>query len=129
MTRLALMIQVSGKQRDGFTLGKLYVDDAQIMPKCFPDGELRAVWCGLPKAKDREAGLRETGETVGKVKGAGLNTLLIWTESVYIAALDRAAIQQASHVPPGMRWARRFRPPNSRGFRSTCGIRRGFTRR
>lgn len=95
VTRMALLIQVSGKQRDGFTLGKLYVDDAQIMPKCFPDGELRAIWCGLPKAKEREAGLREIGETVGKLKRAGLNTLLIWTESVYIAALDHVEFQQA----------------------------------
>ncbi|NLF68802.1 MAG: family 10 glycosylhydrolase [Candidatus Anammoximicrobium sp.] len=95
VTRMVLMIQVTGKQSDGCTLGKLYVDDAQIIPKHFPDGELRAVWCGLPKAKEREAGLREIGETVRRVKQAGLNTLFIWTETLYLAALDQVELQQA----------------------------------
>ena len=65
------------------------------MPKCFLDGELRAIWCGLPKAKESVSPAPRNGETVGKVKGAGLNTLLIWTESVDTAA-HCAEFKQAS---------------------------------
>jgi uncharacterized lipoprotein YddW (UPF0748 family) len=93
--RFALLIQTSGKPQDGYTLGKLYVDDAAIVPKVYPGGELRGIWCGLPKAQTREEGLPEIRDTLDKLKAAGLNTLLVWTESRYLAALDRPELQQA----------------------------------
>lgn len=91
----ALMINTGGCQSVGFRLGKLYVDDAEIVPKRYPDGQLRAIWCGLPKAKDREQGLKEIDQNLDRLKACGLNTLLAWTESLYIAALDRAELRQA----------------------------------
>ena len=91
----ALMIHASGKQRDGFTLGKLYVDDAEIKAKGYPDGELRGIWCGLPKAQKREEGLREIQETLDRLKASGFNTLFVWTSSLYLAALDRPQLQEA----------------------------------
>ena len=36
--------RLSGHEGKGFRLGKLYVDDAQIVAKEFPNGELRGVW-------------------------------------------------------------------------------------
>lgn len=93
--RFALMIHASGKQRDGFTLGKLYMDDAQITAKGYPDGELRAVWCGLPKAQKREEGLREIRANLDKLKASGFNTLFVWTPSLYLAALDRPELRAA----------------------------------
>jgi len=89
----ALMIHTGGKEKEGFALGRLYVDDARIVPKVFPDGELRAVWWGWPKSADREEGLREIDQSVEKLQAAGFNTLFVSARSLYIAALDRPELQ------------------------------------
>ena len=79
--RFVVMIQVSGKQDAGFSLGKLYVDDAEILPHNYPDGELRAVWRGLPKATERDAARREIATSLDQVQSAGLNAIFVWTQS------------------------------------------------
>jgi len=91
-----LMINVGGRESEGFRLGKLYVDDVEITAKTFPDGQLRGLWCAMPKADNREQGLREIASTLDKVKACGLNSLMVWTESLYIAALDRPELRQAN---------------------------------
>lgn len=93
--RFTLMIHASGSEKTGFTLGKLYVDDAEIAPKMFPGGELRAMWCSLPKAKERAEGMRQMAELLDKPKDAGINTLFVWTTSLYVAAVDRRELQSA----------------------------------
>jgi uncharacterized lipoprotein YddW (UPF0748 family) len=95
------MIHVSGRPSDGFPLGKLHVDDAEIVPKAYPEGQLRAIWCGLPKAKQRAQGLQEIRENLDRLKACGLNTLFVWTESLYIAALDRPELRRSD---PGAGW-------------------------
>lgn len=90
----ALMINAVGKEKEGYTLGKLFVDDVEIMPKTYPDGQLRAVWCGWVKAADREQGLREIDKSLDRLKAAGFNTLFVFVPSLYIAALDNSELQQ-----------------------------------
>ncbi len=90
----ALMINAAGKEKDGFTLGKLFVDDVEIIPKTYPDGQLRAIWCGWVQAADRKEGLREIEESLDRVKATGFNTLFVFVPSLYIAALDRAELQK-----------------------------------
>ncbi len=97
----AMTINVGGKQSSGFRLGKLYVDDAEIQPKAFPDGRLRGLWCALPKSTDREQGLREVTSTLDRLKACGLNTLFVWTVSLHVAALDRPELRQAD---PQSQW-------------------------
>jgi uncharacterized lipoprotein YddW (UPF0748 family) len=99
--RFVVMIQVSGKQDAGFSLGKLYVDDAEILPHNYPDGELRAVWCAFPKANDRDAAGREMATSLDRLKSAGLNAIFVWTQSRYLAALDRPELQK---FEPQARW-------------------------
>ena len=91
----ALMIHTSGKQSEGFRLGKLYVDDGSVVAKAYPDGQLRAIWCGLPKAKEREPGVREIAAILDRLKATGLNALFVWTESLYLAALERPDLRSA----------------------------------
>lgn len=93
VTRFALLIQASGKQNEGYRLGKLYVDDAEILPKRFPDGELRAIWCTLPKARDRQAGMQEMETALDRLRDSGFNTLFALTSSSYLAALDRPELR------------------------------------
>ncbi len=94
----ALMIHASGKESDGFRLGKLFVDDASIVAKVFPDGQLRGIWCGLPKAKEREEGRKEIAARLEKLKASGFNTMFVWTTSLYLAALERPELRAAD--PP-----------------------------
>jgi hypothetical protein len=90
----ALMIQTGGQEKDGFRMGRLYIDDAEVGSKAFPDGQMRAIWCALPKATNREQGSREVAGTLDKLKACGLNTLFVWTESLYIATLNRPGLPQ-----------------------------------
>jgi uncharacterized lipoprotein YddW (UPF0748 family) len=99
--RFALMIHVLGKEQEGFRLGKLYVDDVEIVPHDYPDGELRAVWCALPKAAERDAARREIAATLDKVKSGGFNALFVWTQSRYLAALERPDLQK---IEPQAAW-------------------------
>jgi hypothetical protein len=93
--RFALGINVSGGEREGFALGKkLYVDDADIRLRMYPDGELRAIWGPLPKSMQRDAGLREIAASLDKIKAGGLNTFFVWTPSAYFAALDQPELQK-----------------------------------
>jgi len=92
-TRFALMLHAGGKQSEGFTLGKLYVDDVEILPKAYPDGELRAVWWGWVKAEDRGEGRKEIETSLDQLKAAGFNTLFVSARSLFIAALDRPELQ------------------------------------
>ena len=64
--RLALMIQVSGKQRDGFTLGKLYVDDAQIVPKAFLTANSERSGAGCPRQRSVKRGSARLGRPLGR---------------------------------------------------------------
>ncbi len=89
-----LSIQVGGREAQGFRLGKLYIDDAEITARTYPDGQMRAIWCAPPKATDREQGVREVAETLDKMKAAGLNTLFVWCESLYLASLSRPELPQ-----------------------------------
>ncbi len=57
--------------------------------KAYPDGQIRAIWCAPPKATSREPGLREIAGNLDKVRACGLNTLFVWTESLYAASLLR----------------------------------------
>jgi uncharacterized lipoprotein YddW (UPF0748 family) len=100
-TCFALMITASGKESEGFRLGKLYVDDAAIMPKAFPDGQLRGIWCGLPKAKEPEPGRKEIAARLDKLKAAGFNAMFVWTTSLYLAALERPELRSAE---PAAAW-------------------------
>ena len=94
--RFALMIHVSGAQNAGISLGnKLYVDDAEIVPHDYPDGELRAIWCAPPRTSQRDEAMREMAASLDKVKAGGFNTLFVWTLSRYLAALDRPELQKA----------------------------------
>lgn len=90
----ALSVRAGGRQSENFRLGKLYIDDAEITARTYPDGQMRAIWCALPKAMNREAGVREVAEKLDKVKAAGLNTLFVWCESLYLASLSRPDLSQ-----------------------------------
>jgi len=92
--RFALTVHISGKEADGFQLGKLYVDDVEIVSHDYPDGELRAMWCGLPKATERDQARREIATSLDKAKSGGFNTLFVWTQSRYLAALERPELQK-----------------------------------
>lgn len=92
--RFVLMVVASGQESQGFRLGKLYVDDAQIVAKEFPGGELRGVWWGFVKAKEAEAGRREIDESLDKLQAAGINSLFVFTSSLYLAALERPELQK-----------------------------------
>ena len=95
------MIHASGKQDAGFSLGKLYVDDVEILPRDYPDGEIRAIWCGLPNATERDAARREIAANLDRLKAGGFNTLFVWTQSRYLAALERTELQK---IEPQARW-------------------------
>ena len=95
--RFVVMIVASGQESKGFRLGRLYVDDAQIMAKEFPSGELRGVWWGFVKAKDADTGRQEIDESLDKLQAAGINSLFVETSSLYLAALDRPELQK--HEP------------------------------
>lgn len=99
--RFAVLIHASGQEAKGFRLGKLYVDDAYIAAKQFPDGELRGVWWGFVKAQEAEAGRREIDDSLDKLKAAGINSLFVWTSSLYLAALDRPELQD---IQPQAGW-------------------------
>jgi len=100
--RFALMIHVSGNQDAGIALGnKLYVDDAEIIPHDYPDGELRAIWCGFPKSNQRPEAEREIKSSLERIKAGGFNTLFVWTLSRYLAALDRPELQK---IEPQAGW-------------------------
>ncbi len=92
--RFVVMIAASGQESKGFRLCKLIVDDAQIMAKEFPGGELRGVWWGFVKAKEADAGRREIGQSLDKLRAAGINSLFVDTRSLYLAALDRPELQK-----------------------------------
>ena len=73
-------------EREGFALGKkLYVDDADIRPRMYPDGELRAIWGPLPKSSKRDEGLREIAASLDKIKSGGLQ---------HAFRLDRVAVSR-----------------------------------
>lgn len=55
--------------------------------KAYPDGQLRAVWCPVPKATAREEGLREIAANLDKLQACGINTLFVWTENLYAVSL------------------------------------------
>ncbi|MFQ6098167.1 MAG: family 10 glycosylhydrolase, partial [Armatimonadota bacterium] len=93
VTRFALMIHAGGSEKEGYTLGRLYVDDAEIKARAYPDGELRAVWWGSVKAADRDAGLKEIEESLDTLKRAGFNTIFASASSLYIAALNRPELR------------------------------------
>jgi hypothetical protein len=95
VTRFAVMIQTGGRESAGFKLGRLYVDDAQLAARSFPGGQLRGIWCALPKAASAEAGKLEVAAQLDKIKAAGLNTAFVWTESLYAAALSRPELRKA----------------------------------
>lgn len=92
--RFVVLILASGHEAKGFRLGKLYVDDAQIVAKEFPNGELRGVWWGFVKAPEAEAGRREIDDSLDRLKAAGINSLFVSTASLYLAALDRPELQE-----------------------------------
>lgn len=62
----------------------------KLLAKVYPDGQLRGVWCAPPKATNREQGAPEVAATLDKLKACGLNTLFVWTESLYAASLLRS---------------------------------------
>ncbi|MCD6361409.1 MAG: family 10 glycosylhydrolase [Armatimonadetes bacterium] len=93
MTRFAVMVQVSGKEAEGFKLGRLYLDDVRITAKAFPDGELRAMWWGI-KATDREAGMAEMLENLDKAQAAGFNTIFASIGTLYVATLDNPDMER-----------------------------------
>jgi len=62
-------------------------EGAETTPPKFPDGELRAIWWGEVRAKEREEGLREIHESVTALREAGFNALFVWGSSLYLAAL------------------------------------------
>jgi hypothetical protein len=99
--RFVLMVNGGGDQSKGFTLGKLYVDDAEIIPHMYPNGELRAIWCALPNGTRRDEALREINASLDKVKAGGFNTVFVWTLSRYLAALDRPDLQK---IEPQAAW-------------------------
>lgn len=92
--RFVVMVVASGEESKGFRLGKFYVDDAQVVAKEFPDGELRGVWWGFVKSPDADAGRREIDESLDKLRAAGFNSLFVDTSSLYLAALDRPELQK-----------------------------------
>ncbi len=99
--RFAVTIHTSGKESEGFRLGKLYVDDVEIVPHNYPDGELRAMWCALPNATRRDEARPEIAASLDKAKSGGFNTLFVWTQSRYLAALERPDLQK---IEPQATW-------------------------
>lgn len=63
--------------------------------KAYPDGQLRAIWCPVPKATDREKGVPEVAATLDKLKASGLNTLFVWTEQLYAASILRPDLKKS----------------------------------
>lgn len=92
--RFVVLILASGHESKGFRLGRLCVDDARLEAKQFPNGQLRGVWWGFVQAQEADAGRREIDESLDKLGAAGLNSLLVSTSSLYIAALDRPELRQ-----------------------------------
>ncbi|MEN6405322.1 MAG: family 10 glycosylhydrolase [Thermoguttaceae bacterium] len=67
---------------------------ARVKP-AYPDGEIRATFGELPKSKDREEGLRQIEATLDNYQSGGLNTVILWVTSRYLAALDNPELQKA----------------------------------
>lgn len=101
-TCFAVQINVSGAEKDGTRLGKLYVDDVRITPKRWPDGEMRAIWWGGPQERrDRAKCLAEAAAVLDQVKTVGFNTVLLETGSLFFEALQRPELQKDA---PGSDW-------------------------
>ncbi|MEN6405327.1 MAG: family 10 glycosylhydrolase [Thermoguttaceae bacterium] len=66
---------------------------ARVKP-AYPDGEMRAVFCLLPKSDNREEGMREIEANLRQWRSGGINTLLLFVTSRYLAALDDPELQK-----------------------------------
>ena len=98
----AVQINANGRESDGYKLGKLYVDDVRIVPKSWPDGEMRAVWWWGPTERaDREKCLAESTALLDRLKATGFNTILLSVNALYLAALERPELREKA---PGAEW-------------------------
>ncbi len=101
-THFAVQINATGRESDGYKLGKLYVDDVRIAPKAWPDGEMRAVWWwGVSDRTNQEKCLAEATAMLDRLKATGFNTILLSVNSMVLAAVDRPELQQDV---PGSSW-------------------------
>ncbi|MEN6405326.1 MAG: family 10 glycosylhydrolase [Thermoguttaceae bacterium] len=66
---------------------------ARVKP-AYPDGEVRGTVCMLPKGGDREKGMQEIEAALDSYQSAGLNTVLIWVTSRYLATMDDPKLQK-----------------------------------
>jgi hypothetical protein len=91
-----LHVSIGGQKDKGYALNKkIYIDDVAILPRAYPDGEIRALWGPLSQVKQRESGLREIEANLDKMKSGGMNTYFVLIESRYLAALDRPELHEA----------------------------------
>ncbi len=100
--RFSIQVAAVGQEREGYRLGKLYLDDVRIVPKAWPDGELRAAWWwGEQNETDREPYLARSAEMLDRLKAAGFNTVFLTMHSLYLAALERPELRAGV---PGSDW-------------------------
>ncbi len=98
----SVQISATGRESDGYKLGRLYVDDVRIVAKSWPEGEMRAVWWWGPQERaDREKCLAEATAMLDRLKATGFNTILLSVNSMVLAAVDRPELQQGV---PGSDW-------------------------
>ncbi|MCE5238214.1 family 10 glycosylhydrolase [bacterium] len=98
----AIQINATGLEKDGYRLGKVFVDDVRISVKSWPDGEMRAVWWWGPKERaDRERCLAESTAMLDRLKATGFNTILLSVNSLVLAAVDRPELRDRA---PGADW-------------------------
>jgi len=85
--KFVLGIYASGKEKDGWKLGTIYLDDASIRPLATLDRELRAVWWGRVRAKTEEEGMKEIRDSISQLKSAGFNAIFASENTLYMAAI------------------------------------------
>ena len=80
-----------GRQSEGFCAReKLYVDDAEIRPRCIPTASCGRSGAACPERTSATKDCARSQSSLDKIKAGGFNTLFVWTQSGYLAALGPA---------------------------------------
>ncbi|MCX6917275.1 MAG: family 10 glycosylhydrolase, partial [Verrucomicrobia bacterium] len=86
-TRMAVMINVTAVRTAGENIGDIYVDDAHIHARALPSVGIRGAWFWVTNGAS-VAGHTEITNSIAGMKAAGLNSVFVWMDSLYIAALE-----------------------------------------
>ena len=95
-TCFAVQVGAIGRDKDGYRLGRVFVDDVRIVEKEWPEGEMRAMWWGGPKERgDKGKSLAEAGAMFDRMRGAGFNTLFLYANSLEFVAVERPELRKS----------------------------------